>query len=302
MTLDASFPTTPLPDFAEFYRTQYGQAITSLRPAGRVGATLLEAAQPAGDWSDAATADLVICELIGKSVPVSLNLGAGRITGRMAPHDLMIAPVAVATTVLVDAPHHIRVLAVPWKRMCPWADSDQLRLPADGDFGVLHHVLSHDRRLTRALDALWQQDDGVSAAGTLFSDALLIEVVATLVEMSTPQRTRRITGLTRGDLLRVDACMRARLAEDIGLADLAALTGLSVAHFCRAFKLSTGRSPYQALIDLRMHHAQELLGRPALSIAEVALACGYAQPAHFAKLFRRSFGVTPTDWRRERLS
>jgi AraC family transcriptional regulator len=301
MSPTAALPTEPMPSYAEFYRTQYGQAITSLRPAGRVGATLLEAAQPAGDWSDAATAELIIGQHLTDPVQASLDLGAGRFSGACVLNDFLVAPPGLASTILISASHRIRALAIPWQRMRVWADSDQWRLPVDGDFGVLHHTLNQDGRITRALDALWRQDDGASASGSLFSDALLIEVVATLVEMATPHRTRLIAGLTRGDLLRVDACMRARLSEDIGLSDLAALTGLSGAHFCRAFKLSTGRSPYQALIDLRMHHAQELLGRPALSIAEVALACGYAQPAHFAKLFRRAFGLTPSEWRRQRL-
>jgi AraC family transcriptional regulator len=291
-----------VPSYVDFYRTAYGQFITSVRPAGRVGAILLEADQPAGDWSDAATPDMVILQHASGPARVSLNLGAGRFATQAARNDFMVAPMNVATTILVDAPHRILALAIPWDRMRAWADSDALRLPVDGDFGRLHQTVHQDRRLTMTLDALWRQQDGTSAASSLFNDALLLQAVAVLIEVGHPDRGRAITGLSRRDLQRVDAYMRARLAEDIGLDDLASLVGLSVTHFCRAFKRSTGSSPYQALVVLRMQHAQQLLAHTPQSITHVALSCGYAQPAHFAKLFRRATGVAPALWRRLRLN
>jgi AraC family transcriptional regulator len=292
---------TQLPSYANFYKTAYGQFITSLRPAGRVGADLLESDQPAGDWSDAATDGLVVAQLVSGAARHTMDLGGGRFTTQARPLEFVVSSPGVATQIVVDAPHRIRVLSIPWQRMCAWADSDALRLPADGDFGRLHSATRQDVRVSRILDAMWQQDDGLSAAGTLFSDALLVEIVAVLLELGSAHRSRPIRGLTRFDLQRVDACMRARLFENIGLVDLASLVGLSVAHFCRAFKLATGRSPYQALVALRMQHAQQLLRGSPLSIAQVALSCGYEQPAHFAKLFRRAVGVAPAEWRRQRL-
>ena len=185
-----------LPSYADFYRTEYGQAIMSMRPAGRIGATLLEADQPAGDWSDAATPELIICQLMNDSAPVSLDLSAGRFSRRMVKHDFMVAPSQVATKILVDESHRIRVLAIPWTRMRAWADTDTLRLPNDGDFGWLHQTLHQDRRITHTLDAMWRQDDGASAASSLFSDALLIQAVAALVELAHPTRNQPITGLS----------------------------------------------------------------------------------------------------------
>lgn len=292
--------SSTLPSYADFYRTEYGQFIKLLKPIGRVKASLLEVEQPAGDWSDRATTDLILTQNVAGPAHIAMDVGAGHFSGVGKKHDFTLAPPGSATRVLIDAPHRIRILAIPWESMSAWAESDELRLPTGGDFGVLHQTLSNEPRLTQTLDALWRQEDGASAAGALFSDALLLQVIATLVELARPVRIRPAAGLTPRDLKQVDACMRARLAEDLGIADLAAETGLSVAHFCRAFKQSTGRSPYQALIHLRMQHAQQLLSSSAMSVAEVALECGYAQPAHFAKLFRREVGLAPAQWRRAR--
>lgn len=49
---------------------------------------------------------------------------------------------------------------------------------------------------------------------------------------------------------------------------------------------------------LRLERCRELLGRtPALSITEIALDHGFSDPAYFARLFRRRFGITPSQCR-----
>lgn len=287
------------PSYAEFYRTEYGQFITLLKPAGRFRASLLEAEQPAGDWSDAATPDLIIAQSLSAPAQIEFDVGAGQFKGVGTTNQFLVTPPGAASRIWIDARHRIRMLAIPWQAMRSWADSEFLRLPEDGDFGALHRSLQSDPRVTRTLDELWRHVASGLPSDTMFADASLLQLVATLADRARPAERPRISGLSALDLERVEACMRARFSEDIGLADLATVTGLSVAHFCRAFKRSTGRSPYQALVSIRVRHAQRLLASRALSVAEVALECGYTQPAHFTKLFRRETGLPPSEWRRQ---
>ncbi|BAM89112.1 hypothetical protein S58_31130 [Bradyrhizobium oligotrophicum S58] len=87
------------------------------------------------------------------------------------------------------------------------------------------------------------------------------------------------------------------LSEDIGLDDLAALTGLTAKHFARAFKQSTGLPPHQYLILQRIEAAKRhLLGGKA-GLTDIALACGFADQSHFTATFRRIVGVPPGTWR-----
>ncbi len=93
--------------------------------------------------------------------------------------------------------------------------------------------------------------------------------------------------------------MRENVQQDIGLEELAALVGLSRFHFCTAFRLATGRTPYEALRWHRMDRARKLLAEPALRIIDVALAVGYQTPSAFAASFRRAVGISPTEFRRK---
>ena len=88
------------------------------------------------------------------------------------------------------------------------------------------------------------------------------------------------------------------LREDISLDDLSRIAGLSRYHFLRAFKLATRETPYQLLLRRRVEHAQDLLRAGDLSIAEVASAVGFKNPARFAAAFRRIAHSTPSEFRR----
>jgi AraC-like DNA-binding protein len=81
--------------------------------------------------------------------------------------------------------------------------------------------------------------------------------------------------------------MAEHVAEYLNLARLAAQAGLSKFHFERLFKNAMGVSPSRYHINLRMNLARRLLRETKKSVVDVALEVGYADPSHFAKLFRR---------------
>jgi len=89
-------------------------------------------------------------------------------------------------------------------------------------------------------------------------------------------------------------------ADDFGLDQLAAQAGLSKFHFHRLFKSAVGVAPSRYHINLRMDEAKRLLRETKKSIVDVALDIGYTNPSHFAQLFRRETGLSPSDYRRQR--
>src|SRR6266567_1068145 len=94
--------------------------------------------------------------------------------------------------------------------------------------------------------------------------------------------------------------MAENVAEDLNLDRLAAQVGLSKFHFHRLFKRAMAVSPARYHINLRMNVARQLLRETKKSVVDVALDVGYANPSHFAKLFRRETGLSPSDYRRQR--
>ena len=100
-------------------------------------------------------------------------------------------------------------------------------------------------------------------------------------------------------LRKIVALLEARLTEGVPLVKLAEEAGYSAFHFSRLFKKTTGLSPSQYLISLRMAQARRLLRESTRSIIEVGLEVGYTNPSHFAQIFRREVGVTPSEYRGE---
>jgi len=94
--------------------------------------------------------------------------------------------------------------------------------------------------------------------------------------------------------------MAEHVAEEFSLDRLAAQVGLSKFHFDRLFKTAMGVSPSRYHINLRMDAARRLLRESKQSVVTVALDVGYTNPSHFAQLFRRETGLSPSDYRRQR--
>jgi AraC family transcriptional regulator len=105
-------------------------------------------------------------------------------------------------------------------------------------------------------------------------------------------------GLATWQVKRVTSYMRDRLEQEIGLDELAALVSLSRCHFCTAFRMATGQTPYEWLTHERIARAKALLADPTLRIIDIALAVGYATPSAFAAVFRKLMGQTPREFRR----
>ena len=137
-------------------------------------------------------------------------------------------------------------------------------------------------------------------AGALFLAAHLL----LKLNRSGDETRRRSAGsdLTDQRLNRVLEFMENNFARDVSLQTLADEAGISLFHFTRLFKAKVGVTPHRHVVLLRMQHAQSLLRRTDMSIAEIAQKSGYAHLGHFAAAFQREFGLLPKLFRRQERS
>jgi AraC family transcriptional regulator len=105
-------------------------------------------------------------------------------------------------------------------------------------------------------------------------------------------------GLAPWQMRRTAQVLNEDLGSKVTLAHLAAECGLSVAHFARAFKQTTGRTPHRWLVEQRVEHAKRLLVTSILPLAEIAAICGFADQSHFTRVFSQLVGSGPGAWRR----
>jgi AraC family transcriptional regulator len=96
--------------------------------------------------------------------------------------------------------------------------------------------------------------------------------------------------------------LTAHLSSRVSIAQISSECGLSASHFARAFKCSTGMSPYRWLVGRRIEKAADLLRHSALSVAEIALICGFSDQSHLTRMFGTTKGAPPGRWRRGRLT
>ncbi len=90
----------------------------------------------------------------------------------------------------------------------------------------------------------------------------------------------------------------ANLDQPIAVPDLADIAGFSRAHFTRVFTDSEGLPPAEFVLQQRMRRAASLLANDTpVSVKEVAVLVGFDDPNYFAKVFRRVFGTSPTEFR-----
>lgn len=174
----------------------------------------------------------------------------------------------------------------------------------DGNEPALRTVIGIRDPVIEGMAAAWRRELAErGAGGRLYTEGLGSALAVHLFRAYGDGLRRAppvIGGLGALRLRRVADYIEARLAEDVSLRDLAAVAGLSAHHFGEAFKASTGTSPHRYLIERRIRRGKELLLGADRSIAEVALAIGFASHSHFTDNFRKLTGTTPSRFRIDR--
>ncbi len=94
--------------------------------------------------------------------------------------------------------------------------------------------------------------------------------------------------------------IRENYQRDISLEDVSRAIGISPYYFSKLFREKTDSTFIEYLTSLRMSRAKELLSDPSLNIRTVCGAVGYQDPNYFSRIFKRTCGVTPTEFRQSK--
>jgi AraC family transcriptional regulator len=160
-------------------------------------------------------------------------------------------------------------------------------------------------QLTRGLGELCREALAPDNVFGLFAEGWGSQALAHLArvtQMSTAEKVVSRGGLSTRVLRRLDEYIRARLADPISLEDLCGVAGLSKRHFLRVFQASMGTTPHRHVLDLRIEGAKRRLTGSDEDLTSIALASGFSHSQHFSTTFRRATGMTPSAFRRSRLS
>lgn len=92
--------------------------------------------------------------------------------------------------------------------------------------------------------------------------------------------------------------LHARMAEDVGLEELATYSGIDRFRLTRQFKKAFGQSPHAYLVRLRLRSARALLAA-GMAPSQVAMEVGFSDQSHLGVWFRRAYRLTPAAYQRQ---
>jgi AraC-like DNA-binding protein len=214
--------------------------------------------------------------------------------GQSTIHDLNREPLA-----LMDKPIHSLLCCLPFAAFNALAD--QNNVPRIGELHYKPGVGIVDETIQHIGLSLLPALKTPERANRLFTDhvtlALAVHAAQTYGGMRTVSKPLK-GGLAPWQETRSKEMIAGDLSGGTPLRDIAEACGLSVSHFSRAFGKSTGLSPHTWLLKERVETAKHMLRKNDVSLSAIALACGFADRSHLARVFSRHVGIGPAAWRK----
>ena len=98
-------------------------------------------------------------------------------------------------------------------------------------------------------------------------------------------------------VMKVKQYVNDHYSEDLRLESLASLAGMTPPAFSRFFKMRTGRTLSDYIIDIRLGNAARLLVDTTQNVSEICYSCGFNNLSNFNRIFKAKRGYTPRDFR-----
>lgn len=247
-------------------------------------------------YSDEFFIDHSVSMHVGHPVLVTSRCAGAQVHRLQVPGDIKIVPAGYSRIWEIAAPTSKLVID-----LAPWFVREIAEaMGISGDRVTIAPQLHlTDKRLEHIGWALLDELEMDEPLGRLYAESLGSALAAQLIRRSAPAIPRRAVGLPKRRLQRVLDYIRENLAQDLSLAELASIAGVSSSHFKEQFRESMGIPVHQYVVSVRIENARDLLVNTRLPVSEVALRAGFYNQSHLSRHLRRLLGITPAALRRE---
>lgn len=175
-------------------------------------------------------------------------------------------------------------------------------------FSRIYHMMDLARRgLAFPLDAVMKVYNDISSLSSVkdgFQAFIKFMCILDTLSRCDGTRTLATTSYAKVNInedsrriLKVKAYIDQNFTEEIKLRDLAAVACMSEAAFSRFFKLHTGRTISDYIIDVRLGNAARMLVDTNKNVSDISFLCGYNNLSNFNRVFKRKKGCSPTEFR-----
>jgi AraC family transcriptional regulator len=240
---------------------------------------------------------VVVSLHVGTSVAVDCRRGGERHRGTTIHGDMEIIPPNLAGVWELKSRDTALVIGIKLhvlERIVDESGGDPSKLR------IFNRFQARDPQIEHIGWALKAEMESGYPSGRAYTDALATGLAARIVRNhSSAARAPRSmkTAMTGRKLKAILGYIEDNLERDLGLKEIANVTGMSVSHFKTLFRKSLGLPPHQYLIRRRVERAAMQLRRGNVPIGQIALENGFCHQSHLALHTRRVLGVSPRELR-----
>lgn len=233
---------------------------------------------------------------VGRSVMMTCERGGQSHRGLHVHGDIDIVPADTPSRWIPEQSDNALILSMPAGLLTEAA----ARVGLSPEHGRLRNRFRiRDPQIEHIAWALKAELESNYASGPAFLESLAFALATALVlrhsvvEAPIAASARASAPLPGHALRQAISYIEDNLADDLPLAEMAARCGMSASHFKQMFRRTTGVPVHRYVIQRRVERAQRMLLDTTLTIAEIALATGFAHQSHLALHMRRTLGVAP---------
>jgi AraC family transcriptional regulator len=229
---------------------------------------------------------------LGRPLLVTSRCDGSSLRRLQVPGDLKIVPAGVPRVWETESATTKLSMEISAPLLYSVAETMGVKNP--GAVAVLPQLHLNDARIEHIGWAVKAELESRDPLGRVYGEGLGVALAAHMLRkyarLAEPRTGDR---LSRRRLARALDYVRANLASDLSLFELAKVAGVSPSHFKTLFKQTVGMAVHQFVIRARVDYAAGILQHDDAPLADVALQAGFANQSHLARCMRRIMGVTP---------
>jgi AraC family transcriptional regulator len=196
----------------------------------------------------------------------------------------------------IERPDHTVILSIPAQMLQrAWEQDREEPWPGMADVCSFRQ----DSQVIQILAILASESARSEHINSAYTESVLIQLSTHLVRQYSKavDSATRHCGMSPSRLNKVLEYVAEGLEEQLRLASMAEVAGISPYYFCREFKKTMGITPYGYIVQQRIDRAKTLLQSTSMSITEIGAQLLFATPSHFTATFRKLVGCTPSVFR-----
>ena len=160
-----------------------------------------------------------------------------------------------------------------------------------------YRIHTEDESFVGLFDELCKKYQSDDLTDRLDVKSLAIRILSSYISVSQKQ-TKVPSSDPEEKLSVVLAYITQNLGQSISNTELSELCYLHPNHFVRFFKKKTGTTPQKYIMERRVQMAKRLIDQTDLKFSDIAAQVGLCDAAHLSKVFKRSYSLTPQEYRR----